>query len=47
MYADAYVSLNGRLGKSYVDSTVDLARETDTWRPKPWILPFDDAISGL
>jgi hypothetical protein len=47
VYADAYVSLNGRLGKSFVDPTVDLARVTDDLRPKPWILPFDDEISGL
>lgn len=47
VYADAYVSLNGRLGKSFIDPTVDLAQVTDDLRPKPWILPFDDEISGL
>ena len=47
VYADAYVSLNGRLGKSFIDPTVDLARAADDLRPKPWILPFDDEISGL
>jgi hypothetical protein len=47
VYADAYVSLNGRLGKSFIDPTVDLARVTDDLRPKPWILPFDDEITGL
>ncbi|TGE25925.1 HTTM domain-containing protein [Hymenobacter aquaticus] len=47
VYADAYVSLNGRLGKAYIDPTVDLARESDDLRPKPWILPFDDEIIGL
>ncbi|GAA3997929.1 HTTM domain-containing protein [Hymenobacter fastidiosus] len=47
VYADAYVSLNGRLGKSFIDPTVDLARASDDLRPKPWILPFDDEISGL
>ena len=47
VYADAYVSLNGRLGKSFIDPTVDLARMSDDMRPKPWILPFDDEISGL
>ncbi|KAA9325126.1 HTTM domain-containing protein [Hymenobacter busanensis] len=47
VYADAYVSLNGRLGKSFIDPTVDLARITDDLRPKPWILPFDDEITGL
>ncbi|GAB3241445.1 HTTM domain-containing protein [Hymenobacter seoulensis] len=47
VYADAYVSLNGRLGKSFIDPTVDLARVRDDWRPKSWILPFDDEITGL
>ena len=47
VYADAYVSLNGRLGKSFIDPTVDLARVSDDLRPKAWILPFDDEISGL
>ncbi|MCC2547246.1 HTTM domain-containing protein [Hymenobacter sp. BT175] len=47
VYADAYVSLNGRLGKSFIDPTVDLARVSDDLRPKPWILPFDDEITGL
>ncbi|GAB3243041.1 HTTM domain-containing protein [Hymenobacter seoulensis] len=47
VYADAYVSLNGRLGKSFIDPTVDLARVADDLRPKPWILPFDDEITGL
>lgn len=47
VYADAYVSLNGRLGKSFIDPTVDLTQVSDNLRPKPWILPFDDEISGL
>ncbi|MFD2720766.1 HTTM domain-containing protein [Hymenobacter monticola] len=47
VYADAYVTLNGRLGKAYIDPTVDLARQTESFAPKPWILPFDDEISGL
>ena len=47
VFADTYVSLNGRLGKPYIDSTVNLARETDSFRPKKWILPFGDEIKGL
>ncbi|WP_303312639.1 HTTM domain-containing protein [Hymenobacter sp. BT730] len=47
VYADAYVSLNGRLGKAFIDPTVDLAQVSDDLRPKPWILPFDDEITGL
>ena len=47
VYADAYVSLNGRLGQAYLDPTVDLARQTEGFAPKPWILPFNDEITGL
>ena len=47
VYADAYVSLNGRLGQAYIDPTVDLARQTEGFASKPWILPFNDEITGL
>ncbi len=47
VYADAYVTLNGRLGKAYIDPAVDLARQTEGFAPKPWILAFDDEISGF
>ncbi|QJX47578.1 HTTM domain-containing protein [Hymenobacter taeanensis] len=47
VYADAYVSLNGRLGKAFIDPSVNLARIHDDLRAKPWILPFDDEITGL
>ena len=47
VYADAYVTLNGRLGQPYIDPTVDLARQAEGFAPKPWILPFNDEITGL
>jgi hypothetical protein len=47
VFADTYVSLNGRLGKPYIDPTVNLAQETDSFTPKKWILPFGDEIKGL
>ncbi|WP_421828778.1 HTTM domain-containing protein [Larkinella sp.] len=47
VFADTYVSLNGRLGQPYIDPTVNLAQETDSFRPKKWILPFGDEIKGL
>ena len=47
VYADAYVSLNGRLGQAYIDPTVDLARQAEGFVSKPWILPFNDEITGL
>ncbi len=47
VYVDSYVSLNGRLGKSLVDPTVNLAKEHDTFAPKKWILPLNDDIAGI
>lgn len=47
VYVDSYVALNGRLGKPLVDSTIDLAREQDTFAPKSWITSFDDKIYGF
>jgi hypothetical protein len=39
VYADAFVSLNGRPAQRIIDPTVDLASEP--WRPfgQPWVLP--------
>ncbi|HEV7349742.1 HTTM domain-containing protein [Telluribacter sp.] len=47
VFADSYVSLNGRLGRTFVNPDVDLANETDTFRPKSWITPFNDEIKGF
>ena len=35
-----YVTLNGSGSRLYIDSTVDLARQQESFLPKPWILPF-------
>lgn len=40
--AESYVTLNGRRAQPFVDSTVDLAKEKDTFLPKKWILPFKE-----
>ena len=45
--ASVYVTLNGRQSRRFIDENVDLAKEADTWKPKTWVLPLDDAISGL
>lgn len=37
--ADVFVTYNGRPAARLVDPDVDLARERDGLRPKPWILP--------
>ena len=47
VFADSYVSLNGRLGRPLIDPEVDLANELETFRPKSWITPFNDEIKGF
>ncbi|TXE16900.1 HTTM domain-containing protein [Psychroserpens burtonensis] len=47
VFADSYVALNGRLSKQYVDPTVDLYQEKESFKPKNWILPFKDDIKGF
>ncbi len=39
VYADAWVSLNGRPAERFIDPQVDLAHEHEGLAPKPWILP--------
>ena len=38
--AEAWVTLNGRPAHLLLDPTVDLAKQADTFAPKPWILPL-------
>jgi hypothetical protein len=47
VFADSYVALNGRLSKQYVDPTIDLYQEKESFKPKHWILPFKDDIKGF
>jgi hypothetical protein len=39
VFADAFVAYNGRASARLIDPAVDLARERDGLRPRPWILP--------
>ena len=39
IYADAWVSINGRRRARLVDPEVDLARQEDGFATKTWILP--------
>ena len=41
-----YVTLNGSGSRLYIDSTVDLAKEQESFLPKPWILPFVSRENG-
>lgn len=36
-----YVTLNGRGSRLYIDSTVDLAKQQESFLPKRWILPYE------
>ncbi len=39
---DAHVALNGRVSQRFIDPEVDLAQLKDGFRPKSWILPFQN-----
>ena len=47
VYVDSYVALNGRLGKPLIDSSTDLARETESFQNKNWITSLNDEIKGF
>lgn len=47
VYVESYVALNGRRSQPYIDPTVNLAQEKESFKHKNWILPFDDEIKGL
>ncbi|WP_167273379.1 HTTM domain-containing protein [Dyadobacter arcticus] len=47
VFVDSYVALNGRLGKPMINPETDLAKETESFRAKPWILPLNDEIKGF
>jgi len=37
---ESYVTLNGGGSRLYIDSTIDLARQQESFLPKKWILPY-------
>ncbi len=47
IYADSYVTLNGRLSQRFVDPNVNLMNEKRGFKNKTWILALDDEITGL
>ncbi len=47
VFVDSFVALNGRLSQRYIDDTVDLYKEKESFKHKNWILPFKDEIKGL
>ena len=47
VYADSYVSLNGRSAKPFVDPEMDLTTRSRNLLPIDWLLPFNDNIYGI
>lgn len=47
VYADVKVTLNGRLSAQFIDPSIDLAQEKESFNHKTWITPFTDEIKGL
>ncbi len=47
IYMDSYVALNGRSSQRYIDPNINLLKQTESFKPKNWILPFKDEIKGL
>ncbi len=47
VFAESYVSLNGRRSQPFIDPEVDLYRQKESFLHKTWILPFNDEINGI
>lgn len=47
VFAESYVTLNGRPSQSFVDPKVNLAAEKESFKTKNWVLPFEDEIQGF
>ncbi len=47
VYVESFVALNGRKSQPYIDPSVDLTKQTESFKHKHWILPFKDVIQGI
>jgi len=47
VFAESYVTLNGRPSQLFIDSTINLAGVKESFRHKKWILPLTDPIKGF
>lgn len=47
VFAESYVTLNGRPGDQFINPSVNLAAEKESFRHKTWIIPFKDEIYGF
>ena len=41
VFANAYVSVNGKGHRKFIDENVDLTKENEGFMPKKWILPYN------
>lgn len=47
IYVDSYVALNGRTSQRFIDPSINLLEQKESFKHKTWILPFNDEIKGL
>lgn len=47
VYAESYVTLNGRPSEKFIDPTVNLAAIGESFRHKTWVIPFKHEIQGF
>ena len=47
VYAESFVTLNGRLSKRFIDPTIDLMKEKRGFSNKKWITNLEDEIKGF
>jgi len=47
IYVESQVTLNGRRSTEFIDPTVNLVNEKESFYPKKWITPFKDDIKGI
>jgi hypothetical protein len=47
VYVESYVALNGRMSQKFIDESVNLYQEKESFKHKHWILPFNDEIKGF
>ncbi|MCT8340952.1 HTTM domain-containing protein [Flavobacteriaceae bacterium TK19130] len=47
VYVESYVALNGRRSQPFIDPSINLLEQQESFQHKTWILPFNDTISEL
>ena len=47
VFAESYVTLNGRPGTLFIDPKINLAAEHESFKHKHWVIPFNDEIQGF